>query len=314
MIGLRSSSAILLLASCVFGSPTDIHTVKKRVGNLPVIPGDDDARSLGLLKQKKWRLEPVEVKQVEAYKQKKEVNDPEPIKRYFAPEKTVSKFESSESQYSNVNGNVHLHTDQRGQANENGRLVGSFHRSGSGAAAPGKKPHTQELSEIDLPDLNVHEKMMEKDGQMFDLTQEDPVNMEKRMELDEELVLQVAAVLAGYIEQTGDEAGVAEYIQQMILKGEMKESEALVYLNTIKELLYNDEQIERERESAAAEAERESEAEVMLNFSDYLDRKYESGEMTRSVYRELKDKLMETVLEKAEEDPKFLANPDALDR
>jgi len=306
-----SLGVALIIVSVVAGNPTDLHTVKKRVGNLPVIPGDDDANSLGLLKYKKWRVNQNQDK-------------PQQDKRFYAPQQTVSQFHSSDSTYSNINGNVHKQQEERGQANENGHLVGSFHRSGSEEAHPGQEPHTQELSEFDVPGMNIHEKMLEqdgqlfdlnrgeKDGQLFDLNQQgegEPANLQKREDIDEELVLQVASVLAGYIQQTGDEEGVAQYINQMIIKGEMKSSEALVYLNTIKELLAREDEIERENETEE-EAERETEAELMLSFSDYLDRKYETGQMSRSVYRELKDKLMESVLEKAEVDPKFLANPD----
>jgi len=312
--------SVSLLVSCVLGSPADLHTVKKRVGNLPVIAGDDDANSLALLKYKKWRLQPVQVKQVESYENKpdKEAKDVEndndsntksghhTEKKRGSPMQTLTKVHTSSKDFSNVNGNILTSEEQRKQAAENGHLIESLHHTGKMQALNGQEPKEQEMIETDVPSLGIHEKLFSQDGRVVDLSDN---SIEKRGDLDPDLVMQMADVLAGYIEQTGDEAGVAEYIQQMIVKGEMDESEALLYLDTIKQVLARDEELERERE-IEEETEREREAQLMLNFSDYLDRKYESGEMPRTIYKQLKDKLMESVLEKAELDPKFLVNPD----
>jgi len=156
-------------------------------------------------------------------------------------------------------------------------------------------------AELKVPSMGLNDRVLERDGQMVQ-------EQENAQESEEERVLQVSSVLAGYIRQTGDEAGVAEYIKQMLTRGQMREDEALMYLNTIQALLSRDKLLTREKEEEE-EVERENEAQLMLNFSDYLDRKFENGEMPQPVYKELKDRLMESVLEKAETDPQFLAIP-----
>jgi len=290
---------LVVTVAGVLSVPTDRHTVKKRASNLPIIPGDEDANSLGMLKYKKWRLEPVEVKQIESYKHDK----PKQNKRMpsLPSQHTFSEMSSAQSSYSNLNGNIATTNEQRHKANEDGQLLDSFHHSGAGQAYKGKPAHTQELTELKVPSMGLNDRVLERDGQMVQ-------EQENAQESEEERVLQVSSVLAGYIRQTGDEAGVAEYIKQMLTRGQMREDEALMYLNTIQALLSRDKLLTREKEEEE-EVERENEAQLMLNFSDYLDRKFENGEMPQPVYKELKDRLMESVLEKAETDPQFLAIP-----
>merc|ERR1711915_21614 len=88
--------------------------------------------------------------------------------------------------------------------------------------------------------------------------------------------------------------------------GKMSEDEVMVYIEIIKLILSNQEEEQEEYRESREEKEREELAERILNLSDELDAEVESGGISNSVYRDLKDKLMESVLEHAEEDPNFL--------
>merc|ERR1719336_1679399 len=110
--------------SSVSGSPTRSLSVRKRANNLPLIPGDNDVESLNLLKKyKKWRLEPVEVKQIEAFPKPEEKHETAASMKKRLHEngpQTFSKIQSSLSSYSNVNGNVDTNSEQLKKVKENG--------------------------------------------------------------------------------------------------------------------------------------------------------------------------------------------------
>jgi len=313
-----------LAVACVVSSPaSDRHSVSKRVSNLPIISGDDDANSLGMLKYKKWRLEPVEVKQVESYENGVKAALPpnkrkSPIQQQQQQQQhTFTSQSSSRSSYSNINGNVDTANEQKHTANQDGQLLDRIYHSGAGQAYLGKPRHTQELTELRVPSLGLDQRVLERDGQRIGggeqqqddrarpglIRSNDKVFVKKNNKRpDSASILQVSSMLATYIQQTGDQEGVADYIKQMIDRGQLREEEALKYLNTIQEVLAREQEEEEEQE-------REQVAQQILNFSDYVDRKYANGEMSPPVYKDIKDRLMETVMERAETDPKFLASP-----
>ncbi|XP_023346918.1 uncharacterized protein LOC111715782 [Eurytemora carolleeae] len=294
----------------VRGTPTDLHIVRKRVSNLPVIPGDEDAQALGLMKHKRWRLEPIKVEQVESYSKKKDDKEEEntkPVaKRSKLPLHNFAKLESSKSEYSNINGRIHTQEENNAKVSENGKILSSFRHYGLGSAEPGQKPHVQAVNELDIPALNLHKKVLENDGEV----QQD-VHVGQQ---DEDNILQVAEDLAEYVRVTGDEVGVVSFFMELVENEKMPEAEGLMYLELINSLLVqhpgNKRDEDKEKRFSEEEKAREEEAELILNFSDFIDGKFQAGELSPKVYKQLKDKLMESVLEKAEQDPNFLFDPE----
>jgi len=362
---------LLLSASLTLGTPAgDRISVKKRANNLPVISGDEDVASLQMLKTKKWPR--YEVKQVEAwgpnnnpFNKNKDVqnNQAENPEKRSQP-RSFSDQQSSFSQFSNFNGNILSKSDQSHQALEDGNLLAAYHRANIEQANQGQQPTHQEVTELDIPNENIHKKILNKNGQTLELNQannsplqfgganqmpphfmaanqepagfgaangfqapqfdsanemeamlmpsanqngvqfESPADLAQKRSQDDEDKVRTAEELSKYILQTGDEEGVANYFQQLIVEGQMDEYEALDYLNLIKSMLTieKDSEFELEREE-----EREREAQLILDFSDYLDLKYQNGEIPSHLYRGLKGKLMESVIEHAAADPQFLA-------
>jgi len=308
---------LTLSALSVSGSPTRSLSVRKRANNLPLIPGDSDVESLNLLKKyKKWRLEPVEVKQIEAFPKPEEKHETAAAsmkkRLHENGAQTFSKVQSSLSSYSNVNGNVDTNSEQLKKVKENGHLLEAFHRQGAEQKHRGQPHHSQNLVEYNLPREQVHERVMERDGEVYQLPVE---HHAKRTETEaDEMLMRVTNELAAYIQDTGDEAGVMEYVAQMVKDGKISEGEGLMYMEIIKMIpgmIYNNRLGEPDREYRE-DKEREALAQKILSLSDYLDEEYEAGTISRTVYRELKDKLMESVLEKAEADPRFLSAPDPM--
>jgi hypothetical protein len=330
---------LLIFVSLTCGSPAgDRISVKKRANNLPVISGDEDVASLQMLKQKKWPQPHVEVKQIEAWgpdhpynrKQMEHEDQPQPMKRLVpGGMKSFSEHHSSVSQYSNMNGNVLSKSDQQHQASEDGNLLASYHRANMQQANKGQDPTHEELTEYDIPNENIHKKILNNNGRISQFNQaldntaqfgaanlspaqfmaanqepsalfgsqqfgaahnigsqqfgaahnigsqqfgaannidsqqfeaangmeslyipsangvqfEEANQAQKRSQDDK---VNTAEEMSRYILQTGDEEGVANYFQQLIMEGQMDEYEALDYLNLITSLL--SEQKERELE------------------------------------------------------------------
>jgi len=315
MNGIVVLSVALIVAS-VSGSPAVLKSVKKRANNLPLIPGDGNVESLNLLKTKKWRLQPVAVKQVESYGphgEKTKVEEKSSKRAVHGGPQTFSRHESSSSSFSNINGDIKSSSRQAEKVHENGELLKSIERMGQQYQQPGQQPHSQELTDVEIPQYNIHERVMNKDGQLYPLPQQQQQQLHQKRaqdgEEEEEMLVRIATDLAEYIEKTGDETGVVNFISALMQEGKMNEEEGLLYLELIKEIIDQQEQVNREN---AEEAEREIEAQRILSFSDYLDSEYQAGSLSRAAYTDLKDRLMESVLEKAEEDPEFLANPNHL--
>jgi len=370
---------LLLFIGASFGNPAgDRISVKKRASNLPVISGDEDVESLKMLKQKRWPKQEVIVKQIEAfgpdhpYRKQLDHQQPQqqPDKGVAPGVQSFSEQHSSASQYSNINGNVLSRSDQQHKASENGNLMAAYHNAKVEEANMGQMPTHQEFTELDIPNENIHKKILNKNGNTFQFNQANdnaaqynPANLspaqfnaanqepaplfgaansvrahefapsndleslynymplanenalqfeaanklQKRTQVEEDKV-STAEELTRYILSTGDEEGVANYFQQLILEGQMDEYEALDYLNLIKSMLSAEKESELELEK---EEEREREAQLILDFSDYLDSKFQNGEIPAHLYRGLKGKLMESVIDRAAADPQFLAEPAA---
>jgi len=295
---------------------------------LPLIGGDEEVASLEMLKhlpQNKKMLEGLDHPYTKHLEQKRQQSAQ--TKRQYPGMKSISSHHSSSHQYSNINGDVVSNSDQKDQVAEDGALVAAYHQANLRQAPRGKQPNIQELREVDLPEENIHKKVLNQNGKTFNLDTSNQIsrnpsqletvkrnsaqqqqfgfeNQFSNPEQNDKLV--TAEELSRYIVETGDEQGVADYFQQLIMDGQLGEYEALDYLNLIKSILsaQNESVLETEREQ-----EREREAQMILDFSDYLDAKYQNGEIPSHLYRGLKGKLMESVIERAAADPQFLAEP-----
>jgi hypothetical protein len=171
---------LLLFIGASFGNPAgDRISVKKRASNLPVISGDEDVESLKMLKQKRWPKQEVIVKQIEAtrwvakaYSNKEKKKDKiDPDNRVAPGVQSFSEHHSSASQYSNINGNVLSRSDQQHKASENGNLMAAYHNAKVEEANMGQMPTHQEFTELDIPNENIHKKILNKNGNTFQFNQ-----------------------------------------------------------------------------------------------------------------------------------------------
>jgi len=270
--------------------------------------GNPEVSSLTALKprSKRWHLDPVSVTKIEKKPH------------------SVSEVKESHSVFSNMNGNRHGFKQDHQQVSKNGKLVSKiFHQQRQDADKEGK-PHVEELTEVDIPELDIHEKIVNNDGVERDV-------QTKRNNMRSSLPAHSAAELAGYVLETGDQASVVQFLERMIQEGEITEEEALVYVETIKSYLdeaekmaepSDDEEekireilLERKLEESALqqkmEEEEEAKAEFMrslinaersenesiLKINQFLEAGLKEGKISRSLYNHLKKGLIESVVE-----------------
>jgi len=277
--------------------------------------GNAEVSSLTALKPrtKRWHLDPVSVTKIS----KKDQDAREPH--------SVSEVQESHSVFSNLNGNRHGFKQQHEQVNKNGKLISKIFHQQRNDADQGAKPHVEELTEVDIPELDIHDKIINNDGLEREVKT-------KRNGARAALPAHSAAELAGYVLETGDQASVVQFLEKMIQQGEISEEEALVYVETIKSYLEeaekmaaegsNDEEekireilLERKLEESAMqqklEEEEEAKAEFMrslinaeqtenesiLKINQFLESALKEGKISRSLYNHLKKGLIESVVE-----------------
>jgi polyhydroxyalkanoate synthesis regulator phasin len=270
--------------------------------------GNPEVSSLTALKprSKRWHLDPVSVTKI--------AKKPH----------SVSEVKESHSVFTNLNGNRHGFKQDHQQVSQNGKLVSKIlHQQRQDAGKEGK-PHMEELTEVDIPQLNIHEKIVNNDGIESEVKS-------KRNAAQPSLSANSAAQLAGYVLETGDQASVVQFLERMIQEGKMSEEEALVYVETIKSYLEEAEKmaepsedeeekireilLERKLEESAMqqklEEEEEAKAEFMrslinaersenesiLEINQFLETGLKEGKISRSTYNHLKKGLIESVVE-----------------
>merc|ERR1712106_283732 len=265
--------------------------------------GNAEVSSLTALKPrtKRWHLDPVSVTKIS----KKDQDAREPH--------SVSEVQESHSVFSNLNGNRHGFKQEHEQVNKNGKLISKIFHQQRNDADQGAKPHVEELTEVDIPELDIHDKIINNDGLEREVKT-------KRNGARAALPAHSAAELAGYVLETGDQASVVQFLEKMIQQGEISEEEALVYVETIKSYLEEAEKIreillERKLEESAMqqklEEEEEAKAEFMrslinaeqtendsiLKINQFLESALKEGKISRSLYNHLKKGLIESVVE-----------------
>ena len=94
---------------------------------------------------------------------------------------SISQVQESNSVFSDVNGNMQGFTQENEQGNkhpflhlailvylllvsENGKLMSKISHQEKQEAEAGGKPHIEELTEIDVPEENIHEQIVNDDG------------------------------------------------------------------------------------------------------------------------------------------------------
>jgi len=303
---------LLLVIVSVHSAP---HNIIKKAGNFPLVHGDADVASLTALKprSKKWHLEPVSVTKINKKDQDKE--------------NSVSEVKESHSVFSDLNGNRHGFKQENQQVSENGKLVSNIFHQEKNHAKAGHEPHVEALTELDIPELDIHGKVLNKDGVTTTLKK-------KRNGKVPAPPPYSAAELAGYVLETGDQASVVQLLEMLLKEGKISEEEALDYVETIKSYLEeakkasdhseNEEEkireilLERKLEEQAMEEKMEEEEaakaafvrslinaeqaennenESILKINKFLESSLKQGKMSRGLYKHLKEALIESVVE-----------------
>jgi len=243
---------LLLVAISVFVAEGKPHSVQKRVGNLPLIPGDNDVSQLTALKPKLHKLE-----------KKSQQGENGPL------------FEK------------HTFSEQKEKVVENGELKALLHHSNSIEEKSGDQPHNEDLTEIKVPELNIDTKVVDNDGVKTIL-------QHKRDDGD----VYGPVELAEYILKTGDQEMVVNFLQHQIDVGKMSEEEVLQYVDAIKEIVGEEENdsegIMEEMSHVNAEPREES---MILKMNEFLDNQVKEGKISEKLYTNLKDTLLETLLD-----------------
>jgi len=325
---MKTLLSLLVTITAVTCAP---HRVEKKSGKLPLahVSGDPVA-ALTALKpnQKAWNFNSISNNKINKA-------DKGPIVRQQSSSRS-----SFSSLVQDIDGNRRKVDKQENQVSRNGELVEKFMHQGESSGKEGGPTHSHGLTEIEVPQLNIHDRVVNKDGQVqtFKLPTKrnapaiGHVVMEPPSEVGADQ--QTAEELAAYVLETGDQSSVVQFLQLMIEEGEITEREALVYVETIKNIL---EEAEREvkkepvddiekiremvQEKKIEEAEEEEmkkikalrnmmegveketdENDTILKINDYLESALKEGKLSRNLYNHLKEALIESVVEGLRQD------------
>jgi len=275
----------------------------------------DPVAALTALKPPMWRLQPATIP-----KDKKESSFP-----------LVRKMSSSNSRImQEINGERKEVERQEEQVSRDGRLVSKVLHRGDAESSEGGPAHSKGFTEIEVPALNIHDRIINKDGQVKTVS----VPQSKRRaapalghmvldapeEAEDDDQQQTIEELATYVMETGDQASVVQFLQMMMEEGKMSQEEALIYVDNIKRIVEKEEpvdDIEKIREMVQEnKVEEEEEMKVkalrnmlegiekendendaILKINDYLEGGLKEGKLSRNVYNHLKEALIESVLE-----------------
>jgi len=291
----------LLAAVVVAGSVTSVPLAVNKADS------DPNVASLTALKprpDKKWNIQPKDTG-VTKIKSSGLVQELQQIKQ-------------------DIGGHHHVSEKSRGEVSKNGNIVGSISRSLDSRASPGERPHTSSLTELEVPSLGIHQRVLNKDEEQEKITA-DP---------------ETAAELAAYVLETGDQASVVQFLQLLLQEGKLNEEQALLYVDTIKKDIAEMEREEREEKeereqregarddldrvrklveaeerakeersvmekvkslremSGGMEKEDEDEHDLILRINEYLEDSLKEGKISKNLYNHLKEALIESVVER----------------
>jgi len=295
----------------VFSAPR--HT------NLNQVHGNPEVNSLTALKprSKKWHLEPVSVTKIDKKDEETGAGSNFPH--------TFSQVKESHSVFSDVGGRRNEMKQEHEQVNKNGKLVSNIlHKQTSNKAENEEKPHFEDITEVDIPELDLHEKIVNNDGV------ETKVHTKRAKPAAGVRPPFSAADLAEYVLETGDQASVVQLLEQMIMEGELSEEQALNYVESIKayldeaeknseESVDEEEKIReillerkleesmlkqkmREEEEAREEFmndlvnEKLAENESVLKINNFLESSLREGKISSRLYNRIKSGLIESVV------------------
>jgi len=184
-----------------------------------------------------WHLEPLYVKALPAKTEEKRETGGE----------SHSQVEESHSVLTDIDGQRNAVQQQIQKVSKNGKLISKVFQQGNAhAGGVGEAPHFQKLTQIDLPELDIHQQFFD-DGEEAGARAR--VNHVKRNAGGSAPVrLPSPEEIAEYILLTGDQASVVNLIEGLVNNGKMSEEQALVYVETIKAMLESVEKEEEEEE------------------------------------------------------------------
>jgi len=249
----------------------------------------------------------------------------------------LSRSSSSSKIIKEVNGERKEVEQQEEKVSRNGELVSALLHQGEREQSQGGIPHHKDITELQVPGLNLHQRVFNNDGQIQAINSPpvkrniSPVvghaHMEKNPQPQSTL-----EELAEYILETGDQASVVEFLELLLEEGKISQEEALEYIDTIKGLLEDAESrreedvddIEKIREMVRQSKEEEEEvrklkaikevladvgssedtgeSETFLRINDYLEKGFKGGKLSRNTYNLLKEALIQSVLDKLQKE------------
>lgn len=151
---------------------------------------------------------------------------------------------AEQTQVLNVNGHKAEKTEKEKMVLSDGKVVASSKQTVStDQDVIDKKPHTVSKTQIDVPDLGIHQTSVSDSSSEDKPEQEKKSNWEGSLpskERNEEFYRKYAGVkytpadLADYIMRTGDEESVALAIEELLREGIFTRAEAISYLQEVK--------------------------------------------------------------------------------
>jgi len=247
--------------------------------------------------------------------------------------RSLSRSSSSSKIIKEVNGERKELENEEEQVSRNGELVRKLLHTGETEQSKGGTPHSKGMTELQVPALNIHQRLYDNDGQLQRVDtppvkrhQSPPAVGHVLMEPKPQEPQNTLEELAGYILETGDQASVVEFLQLLLEEGKITQEEAIEYIDAIKRMLaaaereeepmediekirelvrQGKQQEEEERKVKAirdimedVSKEEAGESETFLRINDYLERGLKGGKLSRNTYNLLKEALIQSVLDK----------------
>lgn len=240
-----------------------------------------------------------------------------------------------------INGERKEVEQQSEQVSRDGQLVSKMLHQGNSVSSEGSPAHSKGFTEIEVPALNIHDRIINKDGEVKTVSMPPSKRhappalghmvLDAPEEAEDTDQQQTIEELATFVLETGDQASVVQFLQMMMEEGKMSQEEALVYVDNIKRIVEEASRNEKEEPVNDIEKIREmvqenkieeeegmkvkalrnmlegiekenDENDAILKINDYLEGGLKEGKLSRNVYNHLKEALIESVLEGLQQD------------
>merc|ERR1719397_2256569 len=284
----------------------------------PVAPGtvrqasqDNNIQSLAALRPraKKWHLEPLGVTKLKR-------------NRLPAPH-SVSQTKEFHQTLSSVDGDTQGRVEENEQVDQNGKLVSSIYHKERQNQVAGEKPRVEAMTKVDIPDQNIHETIFDNGDESLRAMKRNSMEGE-----DSILDVEAAAEVAGYILDTGDEATVVTFLEELLNERKIieetrvanlpdDEQEHVRNISPLRDILLERKiEEEREKEFLDEEADEEflrgvisekqtktdDETDQLININAYLEAARKKGIISESLYSQMKDAVIESLIDNIRED------------